>query len=359
MLPVNEVVVAPVTITPTKPLTPTHVKGLLWTDVLVKATARLLPTRLVWNPRLSNLTTQTTAFWCYLDHSEPDTDWRAETETAIGARYVRFHRDRPGLAPGELDPYFERVEADGWIHPAARRLLELWRAELALLGVPDPGLTSDRPLAWTESDVYRELAGRRLLVDHRRFGGPVYLDGPRWGIPIRQLAGADGHANYLMPILRELLPMARPDRLLLLVYDAELTADYLLLDRVLSAFGATVARLSLSRVAIDGTVRSSRHGGWAGSTLADLSATRGSADAAAYRLGMRLYFVGVLDRRSRQSFRMDLLRRSVGRAARLLSTERKAESKLVLGPGGYVDPRRLTVTMLGRHPLQGPRAVFG
>ena len=30
-------IVAPVTITPTKPLTPTHVKGLLWTDVLVKA----------------------------------------------------------------------------------------------------------------------------------------------------------------------------------------------------------------------------------------------------------------------------------------------------------------------------------
>jgi hypothetical protein len=31
----------------------------------------------------------------------------------------------------------------------------------------------------------------------------------------------------------------------------------------------------------------------------------------------------------------------------------------VVGPGGYVDPRRLTVTMLGRHPSRGPRAVFG
>jgi hypothetical protein len=354
----GEVVVAPVTITPTKPLTPTHVKGLLWTDVLVKATSLVTPTRLVWNPRLAHLTTQTTAFWNHLDRTEPDTDWSAESEAAIGGRYVRFHQGKPVIEPRALDPYFERVEADGWIHPAARRLLGLWRAEFGLLGVADPGLTDDRPLTWSAGTVWRALAERRMLIDHRRFGGPVYLDGARWGMPIRRLAGADGHANYLVPILRELLPMIRPDRVFLLIYDDGLAADYLLLDRLLSEFGAGVARLSLSRVAIDGAVRSSRYGGWAGTTLADLCAVRGSADEAAYRLGMRMYFVGVLDRRSRQSFRMDLLRRCVGRAARL-GAARDGDASLPLNPAGYVDPRRLTVGSLGRHPHSPLKAVFG
>ena len=382
---VREIVVAPVTITPTKPLTPTHVKGLLWTDVLVKATSLVAPTRLVWNPRLAHLTTQTTAFWEYLDRTAPDTDWRSESEAAIGARYVEFHLRASGGDPRALDPYLERIESDGWIHPAARRMLDLWRDELDLLGVPDPGLTDDRPLGTDAGVVYRTLAERGMLIDHRRFGGPVYLDGARWGMPIRQLAGVDGHANYLVPILRELLPLIRADRLFVLPYDEGLTADYLLLDRALGELGARVARLPLSRVAIDGTVRSSRYGGWTGATLADISATRGSADVAAYRLGMRLYFVGVLDRRSRQSFRMDLLRRCVGRAARLLDQTAAeapparppstgpgtpsrspdgpdpipADAPLRLAPPGYVDPRRLTVQLLGRHPRRPPKEVFG
>src|SRR5256885_8550320 len=95
-------IVAPVTITPTKPLTPTHVKGLLWTDVLVKASGRIADTRLVWNPQLAHLTSQTTAFWHYLDRTEPATDWSAESETAIGQRYLRFHRDRPAIPAEEL-----------------------------------------------------------------------------------------------------------------------------------------------------------------------------------------------------------------------------------------------------------------
>jgi hypothetical protein len=357
-----EVVVAPVTITPTKPLTPTHVKGLLWTDVLVKATARLAPTRLVWNPRMATQTTQTTAFWHHLDRTEPDTDWAGESEAALGERYVRFHRGQPVIEPRDLDPYFTRIERDGWIHPAGRRLLQCWRRELDQLHVPDPGLTDERPLGWSAERALTALAERDLLIDHRRFGGPLYLDGARWGMPIRQIVGADSHPNYLVPILRELLPLIRPDRLFLLLYDEGLTGDYVLLDRVLSTFGARVTRLPLSRVPIDGAVRSSRHGGWTGATLADISATCGSAEAEAYRLGMRLYFVGMLDRASARSFRMDLLRRCVGRAARLLADDAPDDpgfDKRLHGlcRDGYVDPYRLTVSLLGRRPAAAHRAM--
>ncbi|MER5219321.1 hypothetical protein [Streptomyces flaveus] len=369
---VTELVVAPVTITPTKPLTPTHVKGLLWTDVLVKASAEVTAVRLVWNNRMATLTTQSTAFWHYLDLTEPDTDWSSESETRIGERYLRFHAEHRERDPRALDSYLARADQDGWIHPASRRMLELWRAELDLLGVGDLGLADDRPLATAAQPMIEALAERGLIIDHRRFGGPVHLDGPRWGMPLRQLVSSEGHPNYLLPILRELVPLICPARMFLLIHDDELTADYLLLERVLTEFGAAVTRLSLSRVPLNGTVRSSRYGGWRGATLADLSATSGTADRTAYRLGMRMYFAGTLHQRSAQSFRMELLRRCVGRAARLLE---RAPADRHAGAGenvvtaltrlrtrpGYVDPYRLTASMLGKRtalPAHALRAIY-
>ncbi|MEU1917718.1 hypothetical protein [Streptomyces massasporeus] len=65
----DELVVAPVTITPTNPLTPTHVKGLLWTGILMEASALAGRVRLLWNDRMATLPTQSTAFWHYLDRA--------------------------------------------------------------------------------------------------------------------------------------------------------------------------------------------------------------------------------------------------------------------------------------------------
>ncbi|MFF0171328.1 hypothetical protein [Streptomyces prasinus] len=56
-------------------------------------------------------------------------------------------------------------------------------------------------------------------MDHSRFGGPVYLDGTRWGLPLSRLIDGDGMPDSLMPILR-VLPA-----------------------RVLGVFGARVARV--------------------------------------------------------------------------------------------------------------------
>ncbi|MER6082186.1 hypothetical protein [Streptomyces sp. NPDC001833] len=175
------------------------------------------------------------------------------------------------------------------------------------------------------------------------------------------MIGSDGHPNYLLPILRELIPAIRPGRVFLLVFDDGLAADYLLLDWVPAEFGGVSLRLAFSRVPVGGSVRSSRYGGWSGTTLCDLSAVSGTADRAAYRLGMRLYFAGVLHRRSAQPFRMPLLRRCVGRAARLLARDPAGgDGRSLAGtlsrcraPGGYVDPYRLTTSLLGRLPHRG------
>ncbi|MFC8208792.1 hypothetical protein [[Kitasatospora] papulosa] len=355
---VTELVVAPVTITPTKPLAPTHIKGFIWADVLAKASAHVRKVRLVWNNRMATVTAQSTAFWRYLDLAEPDTDWSSESEARIGERYVTFHAQSHEIDPQALEVYLARADENGWIHPAGLRMLDLWRAELQLLGIHVPGLVEDRPLAASARTMVGVLTERGLLIDHRRFGGPVYLDGARWGMPLRQLIGGDGLSNYLLPILRELIPMIRPDRAFLLIHDDGLTADYLLLERVLTEFGAHVARLPLSRVPVNGKARSSRYGGWSGTTLADLSSASGTAGLAAYRLGMRLYFAGTLHQNSAQSFRMPLLRRCVGRAARLLDQApvdscEEAERQLVTALSkwqaqrGYVDPYRLTTSLLG------------
>jgi hypothetical protein len=360
--PVTELVVAQVTITPTKPLTPTHIKGFIWTDVLAKASAHVTRVRLVWNNRMATITAQSTAFWRYLDLTEPDTDWSGESEARIGRRYVAFHAEARETDPRALEGYLARADEDGWIHPAGRRMLDLWRAELDLLGVRDPGLAEDRPLATSARTMVAALAERGLLIDHRRFGGPVYLDGARWGMPLRQLIGGDGLPNYLLPILRELIPMIRPGRAFLLIHDDGLTADYLLLERVLTEFGASVARLALSRVPVNGTALSSRYGGWSGTTLSDLSSASGTAGRAAYRLGMRLYFAGILHQDSAQSFRMPLLRRCVGRAARLLDLapgdSHEASGRRIVtalsrwqAQRGYVDPYRLTTSLLGSRAL--------
>ncbi|WP_217239259.1 hypothetical protein [Streptomyces sp. AC555_RSS877] len=360
--PPTELVVAPVTITPTKPLTPTHIKGLIWTDLIAKATAHVTGVRLVWNNRMAAITVQSTAFWRYLDLTEPEKDWSSETEQGIGERYVRFHSERRESDPRALERYLGRADEDGWIHPAGCRMLQLWRAQLDLLGIGDLGLADDRPLAMSAASLIDALAAHGLLIDHRRYGGPVHLDGSRWGMPLRQLISGDGLPNYLLPILRELIPLVRPARAFLLIHDDGLTADYLLLARVLTTFGADVTRLAISRVPVNGAALSSRYGGWQGVTLTDLSSSPGTASRAAYRLGMRMYFAGTLHRDSAQSFRMPLLRRCVGRAARLLvqapagsdgapGARLTAELSRLQAQQGYVDPYRLMSS------LQGDRAL--
>jgi hypothetical protein len=256
------------------------------------------------------------------------------------------------------------VEADGWIHPASLRLLQLWQRELRTLGVADPGLTASRPLELSTVDTVRLLADLGLVIDHRRLGGPVYLDGTGWGLPLRQIVGPDGHVNYLVPILRGLIPLiGRCDRFLL-VYDEELSLDHVLLDRVLGRLGASVTRLPLGRVPIDGVVRSSRYGGWEEFTLTNLSAgCLRHVDEATYRLGMRLYFIATLGPGQQDSFRHDLLRRSLVRAERLLLRSEEPGAEDAAGPceaalaallerhrrdHTYVDSYRFTSSLLGR-----------
>ncbi|URM89281.1 hypothetical protein LUW75_03830 [Streptomyces sp. MRC013] len=353
------VLLAPITITPSKPLTPSHLKGLLWTDVMFRATRELADVTYRYSPTAFHQTEQTLGFWEFLDRVHGDVDYDGLTEEEIGHFYVAFRsagHHRPAEA---LRPYAQAAES-GWVHPAGRRVLAHWTAHYAALGLHDPGLLAHQPPALDTEQMIRRLTALGLCLDLRDLGGPVYLDPTHHGMPLRQLITADGRPNYLACALRELIGLAPDFDEVVLLYDTELDADYQQLAHVVRALGPVPRRVPLGRTPIDGRIRSARHGGWedchAGALLAAAGKEHGRA---AIRLGMRLYFIAVLGPGRQQSFRPDLLAQCLRRAERLL-----AEAEAEAGPGAeealverlaphrrdhvYVDPYRLTSSLLGR-----------
>lgn len=351
------VLLAPVTVTPTKPLGPSHLKGLLWTDVMFRATRLLTGATYRYSPTTYHTCEQTAGFWEYLDRTVGDTDYSGCTEEEIGELYVAYRAEGRRVPFTACLPYVEAVERHGWVHPASARILELWTGHYRALGMHDPGLTADQPPGLDLDAAVDRLSAVDMCLDLREHGGPVYLDATRHGMALRRIVAEDGRPNYLACALRELVALAGEHDEVVLLHDAGLEADYLLLHRVLTRFGATVHRVALGRVPIGGRITSARHGDWRGHTVGALLATLGQDHSpAALRLGLRLYFIAVLGQGAGDEFRWAVLRRSVRRAERLLAhglPPDPAPLAEVLdrhrGDHGHVDPYRLASSLLVRH----------
>lgn len=380
-----KVLLAPVTVTPSKPLTPSHLKGLLWMDVMYRATAQLADVTYRYSPSTYHVTEQTLGFWEYLDRTQGDTDYSTLGEEEIGALYVRHRAEDRRPSAADLRPYAEAAENNGWVHPAGARVLRIWREHYARLGMHDPGLLDHQSPGLGLDETIDLLLAHGLGLDQRDCGGPVYLDATRFGLPLRQIVTPDGRPNYLACALRELLALAPGHDEVVLAYDRELDPDYQLLERAVASLGPVVHRVPLGRVPINGTIASARHGGWRGHTVEALLASVADGFAPeARRLGMRLYFIAALGPGDRQSFRADLMRKCLARAEQLIGRARAAPdasadaavpvtapaagggTAVVPGTaagGGtavatavaphrrghtYVDPYRLTSSLLGR-----------
>ncbi len=92
-----KLLLAPVLVTATKPLTPSHIKGLLWLDLLYKATATLHDVTYLSNRLSDDTTSQTISFWRYLDQK------RLTVRDRLCGQRRPFHsRTVPGLSQGSL-----------------------------------------------------------------------------------------------------------------------------------------------------------------------------------------------------------------------------------------------------------------
>ncbi|MFD0200272.1 MULTISPECIES: hypothetical protein [Saccharothrix] len=363
----RKVLLAPVTVTPAKPLTPSHLKGLLWTDVMFRATARLADVTYRYSHTAYHLTEQTLGFWEYLDRTRGDVDYSGMSEEDIGELYVRFRAEGGTPTAAALRPYAESAEA-GWVHPASERVLRRWLDHYADLGLHEPGLLAHQPPELGLEEMVAALVERGLGLDQRDVGGPVFLDATRFGLPLRQIVSPDGRPNYLACALRDLLPLATRHDEVVLLYDSDLDPDYQLLQRVLADDGTVVHRVPLGRVPIDGKITSARHGGWHDHTVGTiLRSIRDTHEPRARRLGLRLYFIAVLGPGRQESWRHDLLHRCLDRAERLLARttagHRDAPDEPAPDLAGelarhrrdhtHVDPYRLTSSLLGRRAPAG------
>jgi hypothetical protein len=359
------VLVAPVTITPTKPLSPSHLKGLFWTDVLVRASGMLADVTYRYSHTTYHPCEQTLGFWEYLDRVEGDRDYSACTEEEIGELYVRFRAvaERPSFAA--CRPYLDAVEGHGWTHPASARVLELWSDHYVRLGLRDPGLLERQPPGLTLDEAIDRIRAMGMCLDLRDINGPVYLDATREGLPLRMIVASDGRPNYLACALRELLALAPAYDDVVLLYDKGLESDYLLLSRVLSRLGASTHRVALGRVPIGGLIRSGRDGDWRGHHAGALLAGLAGHDEDAVRLGLRLYFIAMLGPGDQTSFRLDLIERWVRRAQRMLTADPGPAAQTPIGylarewgSEPFVDPYRLASTLLTKHRANpGPRLL--
>ena len=117
-------------VTPTKPLVPTHLKGLIWIDTAVRAASLLSPIDLLGNSarQLWDSSIQTLRFWAHLDEADdqsPRASYRDKDDLWIGERYVEQNRAPKEVAVDVLERYRRRIEDDGWMHESARRLREM------------------------------------------------------------------------------------------------------------------------------------------------------------------------------------------------------------------------------------------
>ncbi len=350
------ILVAPIPVTPTKPLMPSHLKFHLWLDVMVRASAQLATVDHLHCHTAANACQQTLGFWEFLDRECGNLDHAGLDEKAIGGLYLRYHGAQKASRAALL-PYLRAYERSCWIHPASQAMLRHWTAHFALLGIRDPGLCTALPAAMSTEEVIDLLCMHRLCVDARPDGGKVYLDNTARGLPLRAMVEETGLPNYLMLLLRELVPRARHYDEIVLAHDEEIAADYVQLQKTLESLGATVSRLSLSRVAINGVVRSSRHGDWDGHTVPEIAApalAQSSLDAV--RLGHRIYYVSVIGKGAGKSFDAAALAKCVRRAEKLLACRQEPDLPAyrpwlrgyVNRDSAHVDPYRLATALLDR-----------
>jgi hypothetical protein len=362
--------------TVTKPLTPSHVKGLVWFDLVARATGLVTDVTTLANRVTCDATAQNLGFWHYLDSRFPHDAgfWADKEELWIAEQYVRYHAEGHTPSGAALGDLRRRVEEDRWMHPASRRVLDVWLEQCRVLGVDERSLTTWEPLGMGDEEALETLAELDVLLDARQMGGAVHLDFTPDGMNLRQIVDEHGTPNYVLLVLRELLPVWERYDTVVLGFDSEALHDFELVARVLRHAGARVVTIPVDRVQLPGVEGTTRTGGWEAYTLARLiDRLVPEFGVPAFQLGVRMYFVLHVGRRSRAGAEFDpaMIARFVRRAQRIvdalptdegLSSPEDAMRALWETVSDrectYADPNRLLQRLVKRAPGSAPEAVL-
>ncbi|MGW1270351.1 hypothetical protein [Streptomyces sp. NPDC002491] len=361
----GRVLLAPVTVSPTKPLTPTHLKYLLSLDILYRATSTFADVTFVYHHATYSGSRQVAGFWEYIEQCHPGLVCDGLTEEDIGELYTAYHLAAEGLPYAAVEPLVRRAEA-GWTHPISRRVLDVWEGHYRLLGMFDPKLGRTGPEPTSEAEILDLLVSRDLCIDARGLNASAYLDATAVGLPLRAVTSPEGQRNYLLYLLRELVPLLDRHDLVILAHDNELRTDYRTIAHVLNTLGADATRFEVPRVPLDGVTQSTRLGGWQGHTLGAFAGPLlEEFGPEAFRLGLRLYLVAGLGRTARESFSTYQLRRWTRRARRLLEAHgvsggpatdpgaSRATGQFLAaraGRRGYADPYQVATLLMSNDP---------
>jgi hypothetical protein len=346
------------------------VKGLLWFDLVVKATSRVAPITTLANRVTCDVTAQNLGFWHYLDTKfGTDAGFYADKgELWVAEQYVRHHAEGFVAPPAVLEGLRRRVEDEFWVHPASRRILELWSEQAGILGLDEQIFHTWAPLPLGVEDALAALESMDLLLDAREMGGGAYLDLTPEGVPLRQIVNEHGVPNYVLHVLRELLAVGPAHDRVLFGFDSELRPDFDLIARVMQRAGVSTIALPLERVRLPGVSGTTRTGGWEEYTLARvIDRFVPVYGVPVFRLGLRMYYVLHIGRRGGCEFDLDVvdkfMRKAAGAARRLDGSEpdlaaaeallRELWPEISTEDTLYADPNRLVQALFKRAPESG------
>lgn len=309
----------PVGITPTKPLTPTHVRGLLHLDGLVRLHRRIAPVTIAHNRRLWDLSQQTLVFWDWLDKHHQGADFTDVSDDQVGHLYVQCAKSGYKAPAADLRAQWRRTHDQGYVHPASQALLRTWLPQLDHIGVDASILLQSHRPTTNEGELLDTLASQGVLIDQREVGGGTYVDLSQQGAGLRQLISEEGVPNYLHGLLREAIALAHQRVHVALFCDTSVERDFLLVERILKGLGRRVTRVAFPRVLVNGLPLSYRQDGGFYTLSSMLARDAGRHTQRETRLALRLLFLQMHGIKRAFDFSWDRLDRAYALARRTIA----------------------------------------
>jgi hypothetical protein len=110
-------------------------KGILWVDILLKATSRIAEVDCHYSGLVAHASEQTVGFWDFLDRSHGDIAFEELTEEQIGNLYVRITGKDSGR---RLEPWRPTLQLASKTTGCTRVEGRAWQLYLATAGVNGP-----------------------------------------------------------------------------------------------------------------------------------------------------------------------------------------------------------------------------